>query len=150
MEWSRSNSIILSRVCIGLFAAAGIVCAVGAPFAISGIVSRRGMEIQIGSVYFMASFYSLLLPAFAALICLYTLLSNISKGEIFIAGNIKCLRWISWACYLAAGISCLSVFYYRPFIILAAGAGFMGLILRVVKNVFAEAVYMKQEQDYTI
>lgn len=150
MEWSRSNSIILSKICIGLFAIAGIVFAVGVPFMVGGVVSRRGMEIQTGSIYFLVSFYSLLLPAVVALICLYALLSNISKGEIFITNNIKCLRWISWACYLAAIISLASTFYYKPFIIVAAGAGFMGLILRVVKNVLAEAVYMKQEQDYTI
>ena len=150
MEWSRSNSIILSKICIGLFAAAGIVYAIGVPSMIGGIAGRRELDIRVGSLYFLVSFYSLLLPAAVALICLYALLANISKGEIFIPNNIKCLRRISWACYLAAVISFVSTFYYRPFLIAAAGAGFMGLILRVVKNVFAEAVYMKQEQDYTI
>jgi len=37
-----------------------------------------------------------------------------------------------------------------PFLLLAAGSGFMGLILRVVKNVFAEAIFIKEENDFTI
>ena len=37
-----------------------------------------------------------------------------------------------------------------PFLIVSAAAAFVGLILRVVKNVFAEAVRLKDENDYTI
>ena len=40
--------------------------------------------------------------------------------------------------------------YYMPFLIVSAAAAFVGLILRVVKNVFAEAVRLKDENDYTI
>ena len=39
---------------------------------------------------------------------------------------------------------------YRPFAVLAAAAGFMALLVRVLKNAFAQAVRMKNELDYTI
>ncbi len=150
MNWSRSQSIVLSKVCIiiALLVLAG--GAIGLPSIVDGIVRRRGLEIAEARIYFYASFYSLLIPAVIALINLYRLLANISREDIFVTSNVHYLRWISWACYLAALISLLSFCYYLPFIILAGGAGFMGLILRVVKNVFAEAVYIKEENDFTI
>lgn len=150
MKWTRSNSIRLSKICIWLFAAAGVVCTLGLPSVLGGIVSRRGLESGYGRMCFLLSFYTLLLPAVTALVCLYRLLSNISQDEIFVRSNVQNLRRISWACYLAAFISLVSVSYYRPFVVLAAAAGFMGLILRVVKNVFAEAVAIKEENDFTI
>lgn len=150
MQWSRSNSIILSKVCIWVFGLAMIICMIALPSVIGGIVRRRGMELILGQIYFLISFYSLLIPAVIALVCLYRLLSNIGKEDIFVKSNVQYLRWISWSCYLAAFISLISMSYYLPYFFLVAATGFMGLILRVVKNVFAEAVFLKQENDYTI
>lgn len=149
MKWSRDNSIILSKVCIVAFVGVSILCAACLPNVLDGIVRRRGWDMTERS-YFLASFYSLLVPAAIALGCLYRLLMNIGRDEVFVDANVKCLRRISWACYLAAAICLASVFYYPPFVMPAAAAGFMGLILRVVKNVFAEAVSIKQEHDFTI
>lgn len=150
MKWSRNQSIVLSKLCIGIFLLLLMIAAALLPSAMDGIVSRRQLDPVTGMRFFLSSFYSLLLPAVAALVCLYRLLVNISNEEIFVKSNVRFLRWISWACYLAALISLLSACYYLPFLMLAAGAGFMGLILRVVKNVFAEAVYIKEENDFTI
>lgn len=149
MKWNRDNSIILSKVCIGAFVCAGIACMVWLPAVLEGIVRRRGWEIE-ERMFFLLSFYSLLVPAVIALGYLYRLLQNISRDKVFVADNVKYLRRISWACHLASIISLVSMFYYLPFCLVAAPAGFMGLILRVVKNVFAEAVAIKQENDFTI
>ena len=51
---------------------------------------------------------------------------------------------------IRAVVDGLSALYYMPFLIVSAAAAFVGLILRVVKNVFAEAVRLKDENDYTI
>ncbi|MGL5434505.1 MAG: DUF2975 domain-containing protein [Lachnospiraceae bacterium] len=150
MNWSRNQSIVLSKVCIGVSLLILLVGAVSLPQMVEGIVIRRGMELAAGRRYFYSSYYSLLIPAVTALVFLYRLLANISREEIFVKSNVQYLRWISWACFLAALISLLSACYYIPFLMLAGGAGFMGLILRVVKNVFAEAVYIKEENDFTI
>lgn len=149
MKWSRDNSIVLSKVCILAFAGMAILSAVWLPMVLEGIVRRRGWGVE-ERAFFLASFYSLMVPAAIALGYLYRLLVNIGRDEVFVDANVKCLRKISWACYLAAAICLVSVFYYLPFVIPAAAAGFMGLILRVVKNVFAEAVSIKQECDFTI
>ena len=40
--------------------------------------------------------------------------------------------------------------YYLPFLLVAVTAAFMMLIVRVVKNVFQQAIEMKSELDLTI
>lgn len=150
MKWSKDNSILLSKICVWVFAAGALLCAAMLPSALDGIVTRRGMEVRTGSTLALASFYSLMVPTAVALWSLYRLLHNISREQVFVEANVRCLRVLSWACYLAASICLLSAAYYIPFLFVALMAGFMGLILRVVKNVFAEAVALKQENDYTI
>lgn len=150
MRWSKDNSILLSKVCVWVFAVCALICAAGLPVVLDGIVARRGLEPETGRVCVMASFYALLIPTAIALWNLYRLLANISREEVFEPANVRCLRELSWACFLAAVICLVSASYYIPFLFLAVLTGFMGLILRVVKNVFAEAVALKQENDYTI
>lgn len=150
MKWSKDNSILLSKICVWVFGICAVLCAAGLPAMLDGIVARRGLELETGRICVLASFYGLLVPTAIALWNLYRLLANISRGEVFDAVNVKCLRILSWACFLAAVICLVSASYYIPFLFLAALTGFMGLILRVVKNVFAEAVALKQENDYTI
>lgn len=150
MKWSKDNSIQLSKVCVGVFAAAAVVFAVLFPYVAGDFAVRRGLDPVMGRLYMMFSFYSLLVPSFAAFWFLLRLLVNISRGQVFVEANVRCLRLLSWACFLAAGICVVSAFYYISYWFVAAMAGFMGLILRVVKNVFAEAVAIKQENDFTI
>ena len=47
-------------------------------------------------------------------------------------------------------ICVVSCAYYIPFFFVAIAAGFVGLIVRVIKNVFAEAIALKDENDFTI
>lgn len=149
-KWSKDSSLRLSKICVWVVGGAAAASALAFPRLLNGIVRRRGLEIASGKVLLSISFYSLLIPAAAALWFLYRLLQNISRGQVFVEENVHCLRVISWACFLAAGICLASSAYYIPFLAVAVMAGFMGLILRVVKNVFAEAVAIKQENDYTI
>ena len=44
----------------------------------------------------------------------------------------------------------ISGFYYIAFWALCVAALFMALVLRVIKNVFAQAEKIKEENDYTI
>ena len=66
--------------------------------------------------------------------------------------NVTALRRISWCCTWAAML-CLptGAVVGLPFIFaVGLAAGFMALIVRVVKNAFAQAVRMKDELDYTV
>lgn len=150
MRWNKSKSILLSKLCIVAFALAGIILMFLAPCAVKGVMLNREGEYINAEIYFLASFYTLTAPMFTALFFLYRLLCNISKGRVFVEENIRCMRMLSWACYGASFICVLSCLYYLPYLLIAVGAAFMGLILRIVKNVFAEAVNIKEENDFTI
>lgn len=150
MEWNKDKSLKLSKICIYIFAVTMVVVAAFAP-KIFGLL----IELRIGYLggtlpYFLITTYTACVPATIALAGLYRLLDNISKGHVFIEKNVQILRMLSWACIFAGGICLVSSSYYLPFLIIAAAAGFVGLLLRVVKNVFARAVEIKEESDYTI
>ena len=95
-------------------------------------------------------FYTVIAFAFAAVWKLNALLAHISKQETFVEENVKALRIISWCCYAIAGVF-LILAYLRPLaFIVAFAAAFFGLIMQVLKNVFAMAVELKDENDFTI
>lgn len=86
------------------------------------------------------------------LVFLFKLLNNISKKIVFVKENVNMLRLISWCCFIAAAMLFFWGFMCLIEVILLAGftIGFMGLVLRILKNVFEEAVSIKEESDYTI
>ena len=104
-----------------------------------------------GSATLLVLGYACAALAIGMLVSLYKFLRRIEKGEVFVPENVTALRRISWCCAGAAVLCLAAVFIcYRPFAVLAAAAGFMALLVRVLKNAFAQAVRMKNELDYTI
>lgn len=96
--------------------------------------------------------YSVMVVVAVLLVFLYLLLVNISKKNVFVRKNVTLLRLISWSGFIAAAImfawgiiTSLEVIFLAAFMV-----GFMGIILHVLKNVFEEAVIIKEESDYTI
>ena len=150
MDWNKDKSLWLSKICIKLFTIIMIVVAVFAPKIFSALIEVRIAYLGGTLPYFLISTYTLCVPATIALSGLWRLLDNIDKGEVFIENNVRILRMLSWRCIFAGGICLVSAVYYLPFIIIAAAAGFVGLLLRIVKNVFARAVEIKQDNDFTI
>ena len=150
MDWNKDKSLWLSKICIKLFTITMIVVAVFAPKIFSALIEVRIAYLGGTLPYFLISTYTLCVPATIALAGLWRLLDNIDKGEVFIENNVRILRMLSWRCIFAGGICLVSAVYYLPFIIIAAAAGFVGLLLRIVKNVFARAVEIKQDNDFTI
>jgi len=78
------------------------------------------------------------------------LLFNIKKDKIFISENVKYLRVISWCCFAVALITFVAGIFYIPFLLVAAAAAFVGLMLRIVKNVMQNAVEINEENELTI
>jgi hypothetical protein len=98
----------------------------------------------------MLVYYAFCIPAFVALFSLDRLLAAIKRSEVFTAGNVRYLRIISWACFAAAFVLLVGSFAHLFFFALAILAAFFGIVLRVVKNLFAAAVELQNENDYTI
>lgn len=149
MNWSTDKSIILSRVCVAVFALLLAALDVGAYWIVGWYIRLRGMAWQNG-VGMILTVYLCSIFGWILLLQMRSLLRNISRGEVFVAENVRCLRIVSWCCAAAGAICLVSTLCYVPFVIVAAAAGFMALIVRIVKNVFQQAIRMKDELDYTI
>lgn len=150
MDWNKDKSVKLSQCCVAAFMVLLAAVCVLAPWLFGLLIRLRGWEGQGRLPLFLVSTYCTAVPAAVTLWGLRLLLRNIGAGAVFIAENTAILRRISWCCLLAGLVYLASALYYMPFLILSAAAGFVGLLLRVVKNAFAEAVSLKDENDYTI
>ena len=150
MKWNDDKSLLLTRVCVWLSAAALVLLCVSAPWLFSWFIQKRLILPPQSRDYFLVTTYTVAVPAAVTLYMMNRLLANIRKEAVFTEKNTRYLRGMSWCCLAAGLIFLVSSFYYLPFFALCAAAVFMALILRVIKNVFAQAEEIKKENDYTI
>lgn len=158
--WTSRMSLVLSRVIVWVLAV--IFAAAVVYTSLSLIISEWEsvelvwdfgqfvFEFGLDPVAFYTAFYLCAVLAFTALFYLNRLLKNIAEDRIFIEENVKILRILSWCCYFVGIVMAVYSFEAYPFVIIAAAAAFFGLIIRVLKNVFAKAVEIKEENDGTI
>jgi len=161
--WNKSKSATLSLICTRVLIGVTVAVAVVLPFILSsdpatgyykvssdaGIL-YAGMAVEMVRAIFICAYASFAL-AFIALLSLDLLLRNIRKGLVFVRANTKCLRIISWCCFIIAIIMlCCWPFISFVLIFVAAAAAFFGLLMRVVKNVVEAACEIKDENDFTI
>ena len=148
--WNGKKSISLSKLCVLIFMAMLIATALSAPWIVQRFLIFSRADLVGRSAFFLTTIYSGSVPAVILLFCLYRLLYRIEIEQVFITANVECLRHISWSCFAGSVISLVSVSYYFPWIFVAVAAAFMGLIVRVVKNIIAQAVDLKNESDFTV
>lgn len=152
--WNKSKSLKLSKICIYVFALTGVLICIFLPQWLKYVVeSSRSSELFTANIRLLILLiigYPLAAVCFKALYELHGLLLSVEKGEVFVKENVTRLRVLSWLC-ITASIMCFiaTLFYYQLALLFCLGA-FMGLVLRVLKNVFASAVEIKEENDYTI
>lgn len=147
----KDKSVVLTSVLVKAVYVLVAACCVAAPFLVKrydSLVIASGQE----SVFLplLITLYCAVPFAVVALVCLDMLLRNIRKEQPFITQNVTLLRIISYCCFGE-----ILVFAYfavlKPFAaVVMIACGFMGLILRVVKNVFKQAVSIREENDFTI
>lgn len=150
--WNKDKSIVLSQVLIKICYAAVVVCCIFAPKVFEYYDSIEVHFSGSGSVFIpmTATFYCCVPPALTALVCLDILLKNIKNDQAFINKNVILLRILSYCCF---AVSAILVYFsvLRPIMfIVVFAAAFFGIILRVVKNCFQQAVVLREENDFTI
>ncbi len=99
---------------------------------------------------FIVIVYLAMVPAFIILLLLNFLLSNIRKEKVFEHQNVKILRVISYCCFVIAGLSLIMTIWRLLSLVIFLAFSFIGLLLRVLKNVFEEAVVLREENDLTV
>ena len=78
------------------------------------------------------------------------LLCRVRRELVFTDRSVACLRTLSWCCIGEAVCFFLVGYYFRFSFAVAFAAFFIGIALRVVKNVIEEATAIKAENDFTI
>jgi hypothetical protein len=149
MEWTSDKSVALSRCCIVVFALCLLALDAGAYHLAGWFVRTRLWAWQRGALL-MSSIYCGSVFAWLCLYQLWRLLRSVGRGAVFTDENVRRMRVVSWCCGAAALISAVSAAYYLPFAFVAVAAGFMALIVRIVKNAFQQAITMKDELDLTV
>lgn len=144
----KKASVTLSLICCGLgfvgLAAMGALLPVYLPMAHAGRYAQGLPPLLV------ALAYACLVPVAVANGFLLRLLLLVRRGGVFTAAAVSSLRTISWCCFLEAGLLLAGTGFFALMPVLAFVAAFLGLVLRVVKNVIEEAVALKQENDFTI
>ena len=94
--------------------------------------------------------YAILIFSTAGDLSLFFLLIKVLKHQVFTPQAVALVRIISW-CLMLMGLSFIAL---GKFFTIAPAMGlivlFVGLSVRVVKNVIEEAVSIKEENDYTV
>lgn len=148
--WNDKRSMMLSKVCTLLCLAFVAVVLVTGPRLVWWLMGISYNARLADARLFLATIYVGGVAAVALLLLLYRLLHNISRGQVFVPTNVALMRYISWGCFAGGVVGLVSALYYLPWGLVGAVACFAGLILRVLKNVFAQAVEIKTENDYTV
>lgn len=151
MNWTQLKSIHLSRICLILFAFMLTAMDIFAYWIVGWFMSVSQALSGLADGYFLlAVIYSCSIFAWVLLAALWKLLKNMRRSIVFEASNVRSLRQTSWCCFGACAICFASTFFYVPLFLIAIPAGFVGLIVRIVKNVFEQAILMKDELDFTV
>ncbi len=145
-----SKSLILSRFCVYLFLTALAALCIGAPWFCPRFAQLRGAPLAGKVPLLLLSTYTAAIPAALALCQMLRLLRRLESGQVFAAENIRTLHHLSLNCLLIGLICAVSALYYPTFLMIAAAALFISLILRVVRCVFSQAIAIKEENDFTI
>ncbi|MCI2048350.1 MAG: DUF2975 domain-containing protein [Lachnospiraceae bacterium] len=155
---NADRSIMLTRIAVIILLAVSFGLSAAGPYLTNLFlnVTLHG-KIRCGAAAGVAFPFVLLLGYCCAatfLVMLFVMLRFLKRLEtnrVFVSENTEDLRKISRCCAIGALLTVLAgILLYLPIIFIAAAAGFMTLVVLVIKNAFEQAVIMKNELDLTI
>lgn len=102
------------------------------------------------TVSLLITFYVCAAFGFVILFVLNKLIKNIGSEKVFIDENVKLLKILSYCCFAIAVVTLIFARFRILVFVITFAAAFIGLILRVIKNCFTEAIRLREENDFTI
>ena len=102
------------------------------------------------TVPLLITFYVCAAFGFVILFVLNKLIKNIGSEKVFIDENVKLLKILSYCCFAIAVVTLIFARFRILVFVIPFAAAFIGLILRVIKNCFTEAIRLREENDFTI
>ena len=150
MEAKKDSGILFSRVLVWVF---GLLILIldWAVWPISRWLMLFIVDMQYcDTVLLIICLYVCNVPGFVLLWCMDKLLRNLRQGKVFEDDNMGLLKNISICCFVVSVISLSLCSRIYSLGIVALMTAFMGLIVRIVKNVFSSAIAMRSELDLTV
>ena len=102
------------------------------------------------TVPLLITFYVCAAFGFVILFVLNKLIKHIGSEKVFIDENVKLLKILSYCCFAIAIVTLIFARFRILVFVITFAAAFIGLILRVIKNCFTEAIRLREENDFTI
>jgi hypothetical protein len=152
-KWSGTKSLTFSRVLVYALLAFIVILIFCIPIVSKWFdVISVGSGVIKGSVYVPVCVMLYICDVFALIAAnaLRVLLENIRNDRVFVKDNTACLRRISWCCIFVGITFFLFSLWRFEFLFATFFACFLGLVMRVLKNVFEKAVEIKSENDFTV
>lgn len=143
--WTHKKSVTLSLVltyCFMFLLAAGIIAL---PWIVTWYVEVRGRDATLPTTI-MLTCYPCVPFAAIALWSMRCLLQNIREGKPFIHKNVTYMHRISMCCFAVTLVMLYSGRFYLPFYVSAIAAAFIGLIVRVIKNLY-QVSFPEEEEE---
>ncbi|MBQ7936321.1 MAG: DUF2975 domain-containing protein [Clostridia bacterium] len=100
--------------------------------------------------YVLVLGYAALTVMLAAGSMLLKLLSRVQRELVFTAKSVGLIRGVSWCAIILGVVFALLGWYFLISYFVAFACVFLGICIRVVKNVIEQATEIKSEHDYTI
>jgi len=147
------NSFVhyLTKVLVDIMFFGGILCAAAAPFAYRPVALFFGYKPKV-QVSFVIWIYLSAICALYILWQLKAMFKTLLGGNPFVAKNVACLRKCSVASFLIAIISMVDVIKWFSFVLSSIVIIFalLGLFCLTLKDVFKQAIAIKEENDWTV
>ena len=112
--------------------------------------NTRAELTETGRTLILIDAYVMVAVAYIAVGVLFFLLRTVVRGEVLTKAATRLLTAVSWCCFAEGLLFILLAVQFQLAVAAAVAACFLGLCLRVVKNVIEEAIRIKSENDFTI
>lgn len=153
---SNRVSIVISMVMTALLFFALIFITWWLPEVVTSLIDvndnlgTRGDITPLHRHLVLIDAYVMLGVAYFAVALLFSLLLTVWREQVFSRRATRTVSAVSLCCYVEGVLFALLTYYFQLALCAAIAVCFIGLCLRVVKNVLEEATRIKSENDFTI
>jgi hypothetical protein len=153
---STRISIVISMVMTALLFCALIFITVWLPEVVTSFINvhdnlgTRGDITPLHRSLVLVDAYVMLAVAYLAVSFLFLLLLTVWRGRVFSERATRLVSAVSLCCFAEGILFAALTYYFQLALCAAIAVCFIGLCLRVVKNVLEEATRIKSENDFTI
>ena len=148
--YNKYKSSIVSIIATFVFTAFVVAAAITLPLLIKIYLGDAYETMTATKIALFVCLYGAAVMSLFISYLLLRILFNVRKNVVFDRINVKYCRYISWCCFAICAFF-FALGFFIPFsFVIASASGFIGLVVRVVKNLFNEAVDIKEENDLTV